>query len=243
LDNHCESYLFAPFNKVYRSPILQVKSGGTILLERKSKTSIHGHSQRISDALKYRFKHVLTDEQTLLRHLFGGSKALDLNHPQSSKILVVGGKDTLKKKIHLGLLAFLLQAASQQIYSHRNSFFVTVEHQESGREAMVNAHIEVRTGSERVAALELERAGEDVARSIISGDGKGEKALRVTKVTVEAERPWHFSIISSNRIDPEFARCLGVDRVCWTINPLIKNYDDVLLTLNSMQQFIRSGPK
>lgn len=99
--------------------------------------------------------------------------------------------------------------------------------------------MEVKAGSERVAQLELERAGEDVSRSVIAGS-KSERVLRVTKISVDSNPGWTFSIISSNRVDSEFVRCIGAGRICWTINPLIKNYADVHLTVEAMQKFIRS---
>ncbi len=50
-----------PFNKVYRSPIIQIKPGGHVLLERKSKTAPIGKDHNIADPIKYRFKSVVVD--------------------------------------------------------------------------------------------------------------------------------------------------------------------------------------
>ena len=71
------------------------------------------------------------------------------------------------------------------------------------------------------------------------GGSKNSRILRVTKVTVAKEEGWTFSIISSNRVDSDFVRCLGAGRICWAINPLIKNYDEVHMTLEAMQRFTR----
>jgi len=60
-----------PFNKVYRSPILQIKAGGQILLERKSKTAPLGKDNKILDPIKYKFKSIVTDEQMMIKLLFG----------------------------------------------------------------------------------------------------------------------------------------------------------------------------
>jgi hypothetical protein len=67
--------LFAPFNKVYRSPILQIKSGA-VTIERKSKTSALAvnNRNRIVDGIKYKFKNIVTDEQQLLKSLFSGEE-------------------------------------------------------------------------------------------------------------------------------------------------------------------------
>ena len=147
MEHTSESYLFAPFNKVYRSPILQIKGNSTVLLERRSKTSIHSKSNRITDPIKYKFKNVVTDEQAMLRHLLGTGKELDMNYVESNKVVIVGGRDTLKKKLHLGLLAYLLQVAANQVVRHRSDMFVTIEHKESGKNNMVEAEIEVKPGN------------------------------------------------------------------------------------------------
>jgi len=102
---------------------------------------------------------VVTDEQEMIRQLLQGSKPFSFGHVESNKVLIIGGRDTLKKKLHLGLLAYLLQTASLQVQNSSRSFFIKVEHKESGKENMVEAHIEVKAGSDRVAQLELERAG------------------------------------------------------------------------------------
>ena len=74
MEHSCECFLFAPFNKVYRSPILQIRAGNTVLLERKSKTSIRSRNGRISDPIKYKVKEVITEEQVMLNWLLTGSK-------------------------------------------------------------------------------------------------------------------------------------------------------------------------
>lgn len=81
-----------------------------------------------------------------------------------------------------------------------------------------------------------------MSNSVIGGS-KNDRVLRVTKITVGREEGWSFSVISSNRVDCEFVRCLGASRVCWAINPLIKNYNDVYNTLESMQRFTKISDK
>jgi len=54
-----------------------LKAGGQILLERRSKTSIHSRNINC-DPIKFRFKHVVTDEQEMIRQLLHGSKPLAL---------------------------------------------------------------------------------------------------------------------------------------------------------------------
>lgn len=56
-----ECYLFAPFNKLYRSPIVQIKSSTALNLARKSKTAALVDNQKIVDGIKYKFRHIFTD--------------------------------------------------------------------------------------------------------------------------------------------------------------------------------------
>ncbi len=53
---------------------------------------------------------------------------------ESKKIAIVGKRDTLKKKLHLGLMAFILQSISNLICNTRNNILVKIEHQEIGCE-------------------------------------------------------------------------------------------------------------
>lgn len=98
----------------------------------------------------------------------------------------MGGKDTLKKKIHLALLAYLFQAASYLLASGNVS--VRVEHQESGQSQPLETIIEGRRGAEKVSLLQLERTGEDISRLVMSN--KKEEVLRASRVRVEGERCW-----------------------------------------------------
>lgn len=52
---------------------MQIKKGGTVLLQRQSKTSLMGQSGRIVDPIKYKFKNVTTDEQQIVKLLLNGS--------------------------------------------------------------------------------------------------------------------------------------------------------------------------
>lgn len=64
-------YVFLPFNKLYRSPIIQMRNNNTIVLERKSKTTnIASNKNKIVDGIKFKFKNIVTDEQLLLKSLF-----------------------------------------------------------------------------------------------------------------------------------------------------------------------------
>lgn len=64
------------------------------------------------------------------------------------------------------------------------------------------------------------------------GGGRREEVLRVTKVQFEGNgASWSFSVVSSNRVDEGFVRQLKPDRVCWAVNPLVKNYQEVAATL------------
>jgi hypothetical protein len=143
--------LYVPFNKAYRSPILQTKGNGTILLQRKSKAGFQSDQNRSSDPIRYRFKHVLTDEQAVLKLLLG-QKASQLTETNTTRIAIIGGKDTLKKKLHLGLLAFLLQETAKLFANSRKLSVVKIEHQQSGKEGF-QAYIEGKKGSERIALL------------------------------------------------------------------------------------------
>jgi hypothetical protein len=126
-----ECILFAPFNKVYRSPILQLKPG-CITLERKSKTSslaTAGNRTRIVDGFKYKFKAVMTDEQLLLKHLFCSEETLNFEKRESNKIAIVGGRESLKKKLHMGLLAYCHQQLALEVNSTHRSLLIKLEHQ------------------------------------------------------------------------------------------------------------------
>jgi hypothetical protein len=73
---------------------------------------------------------------------------------------------------------------------------------------------------------------QDVIKKLYCGRG-GKKVLRMSKVAVlvEGETAWSYSIISSNRFDYDFLRHLRVSKICWSINPLVKYYDEVKETL------------
>lgn len=114
---------------MYRSPILQAKANGTVLLQRKSKSGFQSDQGRSSDPIKYRFKQVVTDEQAILKLLLGQKATGQLTEIKTSRIAIIGGKDTLKKKLHLGLLAFLLQEIAKLVFNSRQLSVLRIEHQ------------------------------------------------------------------------------------------------------------------
>lgn len=48
----------------------------------------------------------MTDEQQLLKYLFCSEEELSFEKRESNKIAIVGGREALKKKLHMGLLAY-----------------------------------------------------------------------------------------------------------------------------------------
>lgn len=66
------------------------------------------------------------------------------------------------------------------------------------------------------------------------------KILRMTKLSFYSEKnlAYNIDIISSNRYDHEFLECLKIEKVVWCINPLVKNYDEVKETLESMKNYV-----
>jgi hypothetical protein len=58
---------FIPFNKLYRSPILQLKSKDKLILARKYKgTSIVTNQGRITDGKIFKISNIVTDEDEML---------------------------------------------------------------------------------------------------------------------------------------------------------------------------------
>jgi len=68
------------------------------------------------------------------------------------------------------------------------------------------------------------------------------KILRMTKIVLSVNNriTWSINIISSNRYDFDFLRYLKVNKICWSINPLVKYYDDVKDTLDSMKYYVHA---
>lgn len=68
----------------------------------------------------------------------------------------------------------------------------------------------------------------DIIKKFSWGKG-GKKILRMTKLIVigDGGTIWSCNIISSNRYDYDFLRHLRVNKLCWSINPLVKYYDEV----------------
>ena len=74
----------------------------------------------------------------------------------------------------------------------------------------------------------------DAIKKMHCGKGTNKKVLRMTKLGIlssDGEVTWSCSIISSNRYDYEFLKHLRVNKICWSINPLVKYYDEVKETL------------
>ncbi len=74
----------------------------------------------------------------------------------------------------------------------------------------------------------------EAVKRLHCGKGGNKKVLRMTKLAMmgsDGESLWNCSIISSNRYDYDFLRHLRVNKICWSINPLVKYYDDVKETL------------
>ncbi len=82
----------------------------------------------------------------------------------------------------------------------------------------------------------------DIYEAIKKWNCRGKKILRMTKIALigEGNPEWTYSIISTNRYDFEFLKHLKVNKICWSINPLIKYYEDVKETLDSMRSYMQS---
>jgi len=60
--NMPECYLFAPFSKVYTSPIIQIKTG-CVHLARKSKTvPLAKNENKILDPIIYKIRNIVKDQ-------------------------------------------------------------------------------------------------------------------------------------------------------------------------------------
>lgn len=44
----------------------------------------------------------------------------------TKRVAIIGGRDTLKKKLHLGVLALLLQAAAKQLVASRETSVIAI---------------------------------------------------------------------------------------------------------------------
>lgn len=68
----------------------------------------------------------------------------------------MGKKDTLKKKLHMGLLAYILEACKYTITNIKSNALLRIEHQEVANQAKgktLYAEIEVKVCAERVAIM------------------------------------------------------------------------------------------
>lgn len=90
--------------------------------------------------------------------------------------------------------------------------------------------------------MQLEKMVNDMYEVIKKWSCKGKKILRMTKMALleEGNPQWTYTIISSNRYDYDFLRHLKVNKICWTINPLIKYYEEVKDTLDSMRNYTQN---
>lgn len=85
--------VFVPFNKLYRSPILQLKDKNRLILARKYKGSnMSIKDGKICDGTIFKFNKIITDEDQLLDLL-----------TDCSSVGLIGASGTLKKKIHMCL--------------------------------------------------------------------------------------------------------------------------------------------
>ena len=59
----CQQVVFVPFNKLYRSPVLQMKDKNKLILARKYKgTNVNIRDGKIADGKIYKFQRVVSDE-------------------------------------------------------------------------------------------------------------------------------------------------------------------------------------
>lgn len=102
--------------------------------------------------------------------------------------------------------------------------------------------IEAEPTSRKVSLMQLDKMVDDMYEVIKKWSCRGKKILRMTKIAIleEATVLWTYSIISSNRYDYDFLRHLKVNKICWSINPLIKYYDEVKDTLDSMRNYVQN---
>lgn len=101
---------------------------------------------------------------------------------------------------------------------------------------LLQTTIEADPTSRRLALMKLDKMVNDfheVIKKLYPGKG-GRKVLRMTRLAVgdgKGDPFWSSSIISSNRFDYDFLRHLRVNKIVWSINPLVKHYDEVKDTL------------
>ena len=67
--------------------------------------------------------------------------------------------------------------------------------------------------------------------------------LRLTKFLVfgTKDKNSKFTVISTNKTDPEFIKSLEIEKVIWCINPLVKYYDETKKTLDSIKTYTSAG--
>ena len=81
-------------------------------------------SERIIDGIKYKIKHLFTDQEELLKSIYQSEA--------NNEILIVGGENCLKKKLHMTLLT-LIYHDLQSIIKKKTlgiDLIVKVDHQE-----------------------------------------------------------------------------------------------------------------
>jgi hypothetical protein len=104
--------------------------------------------------------------------------------------------------------------------------------------------IEADPSARKVPLMKLDKMINDIYDVIKKwGTSKtSKKILRMSKIVliVDGAVEWSYSIISSNRYDYDFLRHLKVNKICWCINPLVKYYEDVKETLESMKYFVQN---
>lgn len=65
------------------------------------------------------------------------------------------------------------------------------------------------------------------------------KVVRFTKISLLSGKDhiWSCHILSANQFSFDFLKNLEVKDIIWSVNPLIKNYDEVSKTLNEATKY------
>lgn len=237
---------FIPFNKLYRSPILQLKSKDKVILARKYKgSSITANQDRITDGKIYRLPDILTDEEDMIDGLCSG---------QSEIICFAGAKSTLKRKLHMCLLLKEYQRLSQLIASSKVCK-LEIHYSEIADKVLAVDELEkvdVDESNKHTSMLRLSNCFEELLSTIGNRRDKAasqpakqpKHVTRISRIIFASDQTKHLiEIVSTNNLNPDFLTELRPRMIVWCINPLVKNYDDTQSTLESILQFERRvGP-
>lgn len=147
----------------------------------------------------------------------------------------------------MGLLAYCHELLSVDIQRTSKNFTIKIEHQEinpNDEPIVMESIIEVDPTSKKISLMKLSKVIEDayelIKKSAIKNGLK--KILRMTKLmlVIDGVIDWRFSIITSNRFDYDFLKFIKANKICWAINPLVKFYEDVKETLDSMKHYLQT---